>query len=206
MNMFKKPAPRLEPLPPDPEFADVFARFAAACGGFIPNAMLIMQHRPKVLRAFIQMAGAVSDPETSEVDAGFKRLIALVASHAAGCSYCMSHNVAIAHGAGVKDEKLDAVWEYRVSPLYTEAERIALDVALAAGAVPNDVTDEMFAKLREHWSDGQVVEIVAMIALFGFLNRWNDTFATPIEDAAFAIGQKYLAPHGWEAGKHVRNP
>lgn len=205
MNFFKKPAPRLEPLPPAPEFAEVFARFAAACGGFIPNAMLIMQRRPKILRAFIQMAGAVSDPETNEVDVGFKRLIALVASHAAGCRYCMSHNAAIAHGSGIEDAKIDAVWEYSTSPLFTEAERIALDVALGAGRVPNEVTDEMFAKLREYWSDGQIVEIVAMISLFGFLNRWNDTFATPIEDGALAVGEKYLASHGWEAGKHLRN-
>ncbi|MEW5891182.1 MAG: carboxymuconolactone decarboxylase family protein [Pseudomonadota bacterium] len=201
----KKPAPRLAPLPPDPGFADVFAQFAAACGGFVPNAMLIMQRRPKILRAFIQMAGAVSDPETSEVDAGFKRLIALVASHAAGCQYCMSHNAAIARGAGIGDARLDALWDYRASPLYTEAERIALDVALAAGGVPNAVTEEMFAKLREHWSDGQIVEIVAMIALFGFLNRWNDTLATPIEDGALAVGEKILAPHGWDAGKHLRS-
>ncbi|MBI4177998.1 carboxymuconolactone decarboxylase family protein [bacterium] len=201
----ERPAPRLQPLPPDPGFADVFARFAAACGGFIPNAMLIMQRRPKMLRAFIQMGGAVSDPETSEVDAGFKRLIALVASHAGGCRYCMSHNAALVRGSVIEDAKLDAVWEYRTSPLYTEAERIALDVALAAGGVPNAVTDEMFAKLRENWSDGQIVEIVAMIALFGFLNRWNDTFATPIEDGALAAGEKYLAPHGWEPAGHLRS-
>ena len=200
----ERPTPRLQPLPPDPGFADVFARFATACGGFIPNAMLIMQHRPKILRAFVQLTGAVSDPETSEVDAGFKRLIALVASHAGGCRYCMSHNAALARGSGIEDARLDAVWEYRTSPLYTEAERLALDVALAAGGVPNAVTDEMFAELRRHWGDGQIVEIVAMISLFGFLNRWNDTFATPIEDGALAVGEMYLAPHGWEAAKHLR--
>lgn len=200
-----KPAPRLEPLPPDPGLADVFARFAPACGGSIPNAMLVMQRRPKILRAFVQMTGAISEPETSEVDAGFKRLVAHVASRAGGCRYCMSHSAALARGSGINDAKLEAVWEYRTSPLYSEAERIALDVALAAGGVPNGVTDEMFAKLREYWSDGQIVEIVAMIALFGFLNRWNDTFATPIEDEALAEGEKYLAPHGWEAGRHLRS-
>lgn len=205
MNLFKKPVPRLAPLPPDPGLDDIFTLFAPACGGFIPNGMLIMQRRPKILRAFVQMMGAVSDQETSEVDIGFKRLIAHVASRAAGCRYCMSHTAALALGSGIDDAKLEAVWEYRTNPLFTEAERIALDVALAAGGVPNGVTDEMFAKLREHWSDGQIVEIVAMIALFGFLNRWNDTFATPLEDEAFAIGQKYLAPHGWGAGKHLRS-
>lgn len=205
MNPSKKPVPRLEPLPPDSALADVFAQFAPACGGFIPNAMLIMQHRPKILRAFIQMTRAVSDPESSEVDAGFKRLIAHVVSRAAGCSYCMSHTAGSARRSGIDDAKLDAVWEYRTSPLYTEAERIALDVALAAGRVPNEVTDEMFAKLREHWNDGQIVEIVAVIAQFGFLNRWNDTLATPLENEALALGQKHLAPHGWEAGRHLRS-
>jgi alkylhydroperoxidase family enzyme len=133
-----------------------------------------------------------------------KRLIAHVASRAAGCRYCMSHTAGLALGSGIDDAKLAAVWEYRTSPLYTEAERIALDFALAAGGVPNGVTDEMFARLREHWSDGQIVEIVATIALFGFLNRWNDSLATPLEDEALAVGEKYLAPHGWEAGKHFR--
>jgi uncharacterized peroxidase-related enzyme len=204
MALFEIPVPRLEPLPPDAGLDDVFARFNCV-GAIIPNAMLIMQRRPKIVRAYVQMMGAVADPETSEVDVGFKRLIAHVASRAAGCRYCMSHTAALALNSKVDDAKLEAVWEYSTSPLYTEAERIALDVALAAGVVPNRVTDEMFAKLREHWSDGQIVEIVAMISLFGFLNRWNDTFATPLEDEAVAIGEKYLASHGWEAGKHVRS-
>ena len=205
MTLFEKAAPRLDPLPPGAEFADVFARLSIACGGSIPNAMLIMQRKPKILRAYLQMMGAVSDPETSEVDDGLKRLIAHVASRAGGCRYCMSHTAGLALGSGVDNAKLDAVWEYSTSPLYTDAERIALDIALAAGSVPNDVTDEMFVKLRKHWSDGQIVEIVAMIALFGFLNRWNDTFATPIEDGALAIGLKHLASHGWEADRHLRD-
>ena len=204
MNLFTKPAPRLDPLPPDPGLDDVFTLFNCV-GSIIPNAILIMQRRPKILRAYVQMMGAVSDPETSEVDVGFKRLIAHVASRAGGCRYCMSHTAALALGSGIDDARLDAVWEYRTSPLYTEAERIALDVALAAGGVPNGVTDEMFEVLREHWSDGQIVEIVAMIALFGFLNRWNDTLATPLEDEALALGEKYLAPHGWEADRHLRS-
>ena len=187
MNLSQNPVPRLEPLPPDPQFGNIFPRFAAACGGFIPNAMLIMQRKPKILLAFVQLAGAVSDPETSEVDGGFKRLIALVASHAGGCRYCVAHNAAIAHGSGIDDAKLDAVWEYRTSPLYTEAERIALDIALAAGSVPNTVTDEMFAKLREHWSDGQIVEIVAMIS-FDFSTAERQ-FCDADEEGALAVGE-----------------
>ncbi len=204
MKAFETPTPRLKPLPPDPELSDVFAAFDCI-GSIVPNAILIMQRRPKIVRAYMQMMAAVSDAETSEVDPAFKRLIAHVVSRAAGCRYCMSHTAGLARRSGIDDAKLDAVWEYDTSTLYTEGERIALDVALAAGSVPNRVDDEMFARLREHWSDGQVVEIVAMIALFGFLNRWNDTLATPIEDEALTIGETYLSPHGWEPGRHMRS-
>ena len=61
----------------------------------------------------------------------------------------------------------------------------------------------MFLELRKHWSDEQVVEIVGVIAMFGFLNRWNDTVATPLEDDPIKVGERFLAPHGWSVGKHT---
>ena len=195
-------SPRLAPLPPSPELKDLFAPFEKSLG-FIPNSALIMQRRPKILQAFSQLLGAINGPE-GEVDRGFRRLLSHVASRAAGCRYCMAHTAGAALRFGVDESKLAAVWEYRTSPLYTEAERVALDFALAAAAVPNDVTDEMFAGLRVHWSENQVVEIVAVISLFGFLNRWNDTMATPLEEEPIHVGEKFLAAHGWEAGKHAR--
>jgi len=106
---------------------------------------------------------------------------------------------------GVDDNKLAAVWEFRTSPLFSAKERIALEVALAAGAVPNDVTDEMFTKFRAHWSEGEIVEIVATIAMFGFMNRWNDTMATPLEAEPIEVGEKFLQGRGWEVGKHARS-
>ncbi len=204
MDQRVKPAPRLAPLPPDPELKEQFAVYEKALG-FIPNSVLIMQRKPKIVRAFAQLTTALwGDPE-AEVDRGFKRLIAHVASRAAGCRYCMAHTAGGAMRFGIDEAKLAAVWEYRSSPLYSEAERVALDFALAAASVPNDVTDEMFAELRKHWSDAQIVEILAVIAAFGFLNRWNDSLATPLEAEPIEVGEKYLAPHGWEAGKHLRS-
>ena len=202
MNRRELPKPRLAPLPPAPELKDLFAPFEKSLG-FIPNSALIMQRKPKILQAFSQLLGAINGPE-GELDRGFKRLLSHVASRAAGCRYCMAHTAGGALRFGVDEAKLAAVWEYRASPLYTEAERVALDFALAAAAVPNDVSDEMFAGLRKHWNDGQVVEIVAVISLFGFLNRWNDTMATPLEEEPIHVGEKFLAGHGWSAGKHLR--
>lgn len=167
----------------------------------MPNSLLIMQRKPKMVQAWAQMTAAVWDPQ-SEVDRGFKRLIAHVTSRAAGCQYCMAHTVEGAMHFGVTEQKVAAIWDYQTSPLYTEAERAALDVAVAAGSVPNAVTDDMFAELRKHWSEEQIVEIVGVIAVFGFLNRWNDTMGSPLEEVPLAAGEKYLAPRGWTPGKH----
>jgi len=203
MDQRVKPAPRLAPLPPNPELKEVFAIYEKALG-FIPNSALIMQRKPNIVRAFAQLSAAINADPDAQVDRGFKRLIAHVASRAAGCQYCMAHTAGGAMRFGVDEAKLAAVWEYRTSPLYTEAERVALDFALAAASVPNDVTDEMVAGLRKHWNDTQVVEIVAVIAVFGFLNRWNDTFATPLEEEPIHVGDTFLASHGWTGAKHRR--
>ena len=116
----------------------------------------------------------------------------------------MAHTAGGSLRFGIDDKKLAAIWEYRASPLYTEAERVALDFALAAASQPNAVTDELFAKMKQHWSENQIVEIVGVIALFGWLNRFNDTMATPLEEEPIEVGEKYLAPHGWNVGRHRR--
>ena len=204
MDRQARPSPRLEPLPVD-HSRELKEHFEAVGKniGFVPNSVLIMQRKPKMVKAFAQMATAVWDPD-SKVDLGLKRLIAHVASRAAGCQYCMAHTIEGAAHLGVDENKLAAVWEYQSSPLFTAAERIALDFAVAASVVPNEVTDASFEDLREHWSEEQIVEIVATIAMFGFLNRWNDTMGTPLEDQPIATGEKYLARGGWAPGKHRR--
>jgi uncharacterized peroxidase-related enzyme len=195
-------SPRLMPLPPEhsPELQDQFEAMRKNLG-FIPNSILIMQRKPKLAKALAQMTAAVWDPE-GKVDRGFKRIIAHVASRAAGCQYCMAHTAGGALHFGIEDKKLAAVWEYQTSPLYSAAERTTLGFAIAAASVPNSVTDDMFAELRKNWTEEQIVEIVGVISLFGFLNRWNDTLATPLEDEPNAIGEQFLASHGWSPGKH----
>jgi uncharacterized peroxidase-related enzyme len=194
---------RIAPLPPEthPELAPAFGVYEKSLG-FVPNSVLIMQRRPKMVTALAQLAAAVWDPE-STVDRGFKRLLAHFASRAAGCQYCMAHTLGGASRLGVDDARLDALWDYSSSPLFTEAERAALDFALAAASVPNGVSEEMFAGMRQHWNDDQMVEIVGVIALFGFMNRWNDTMATPLEPEPIEVGERFLASQGWHPGKHT---
>jgi uncharacterized peroxidase-related enzyme len=204
MDQRTRPAPRLAPLPADhtPELKE-HLEVARQRMGFIPNSMLIMQRNPKLTKAFGMLSAAIWDPD-GKVDRKLKRLISHVASRAAGCQYCMAHTAEGAAKYGVDDRKLDAVWDYQTSPLFSPAERAALDLAVAASCVPNAVTDEMFLELRKHWSEDEIIEIVGVISVFGFLNRWNDTLATPLEESPLHFGEQHLAAHGWEAGKHLR--
>ena len=197
-----KPSPRIQPLPPQhsPELEETFGRFQQALG-FVPNSMLILQRKPKLVKAMAELTAAVWEPD-GEVERSFKRLVAHVASRAAGCQYCMAHTAGGALLFGVEPGKVADIWDFRTSSRYSEKERVALDFAIAAASVPNGVTDEMFAEMRKHWSENQIVEIAAVVAVFGFLNRWNDTMGTPLEEEPLAVGEKFLAPRGWTAGKH----
>jgi uncharacterized peroxidase-related enzyme len=204
MEQRVKTSTRIGPLPPEhtPELAETFDKFRETLG-FVPNSMLILQRKPKLVRAMAQLLAAVWEPD-GEVDRAFKRLVAHVASRTAGCQYCMAHTVGGALFFGIDPAKVADIWDFRTSPRYSQAERVALDFAIAAASQPNGVTEEMFAEMRKHWSETQIVEIAAVVAVFGFLNRWNDTMGTPLEEEPIEVGEKYLAAHGWSVGKHAR--
>jgi alkylhydroperoxidase family enzyme len=193
----------LEPLPAEttPELKDDFAIFERILG-FVPNSLLTMQRMPEMVRGFGELTRAVMNPDGA-VDLGFMRLIAHFASRAAGCQYCEAHSLVAAKIHGIEQEKLDAIWDFQTSPLYSEAERAALDFALAAGAVPNAVNDEIMSQMKEHWSEDQIVQILGAVCLYGFLNRWNDSMATELESPPKEMGERVLAQGGWTGGKHV---
>ena len=197
----------VEPLPAEtnPELAEDFAIFEHILG-FVPNSLLTMQRRPKMVKGFGELTRAVMDPEGA-VDLGFMRLVAHFASRAAGCQYCEAHSLIAAEIHGVSQEKLDAIWDYQSSDHYSEAERVALDYALAAGSVPNGVDAALVEKMKEHWTQDQIVQILGAVCLYGFLNRWNDSMATDLEDAPRDMGERVLSQGGWTGGKHVtRDP
>jgi uncharacterized peroxidase-related enzyme len=192
----------LDRLPEDatPELADEFETFEELLG-FVPNSLLVMQRKPELLDGFDYLTRKVMQ-EADDVDPGFKRLAAHVASSAAGCQYCEAHSLVAANIHGVGREKLDDLWEYADSDLYTERERVALDFALAAGSVPNEVDAETVAALKEHWSQDEIVELLGAISLYGFLNRWNDSLATDLEDEPREMASEF-ARQNWDGGKHL---
>ena len=134
------------------------------------------------------------------VTSSLKRMIAWVSSNATGCRYCQAHAIRAAERYGADQEQLDNIWEYKTHPAFSDAERVALDFSLAASQIPNNVDVEIKKRLYQYWNEG---EIVGVISLFGYLNRWNDSMGTSIEKGAVDSGNQYLGQYGWEKGKHV---
>ena len=195
--------PLVKPLSPESN-PDVnkLAEFFNETLGFCPNSVLTMQIRPEIARSFINLNMAVMTNH-GRVTSAFKRIIAWVSSNAAGCNYCQAHAIRAAERYGAEQEQLDNIWEYRTHESFNEAERVALDFSLAASQLPNAVDEELQQRMHKYWDDGEIVEILAVVSLFGYLNRWNDSMGTSIENGATESAEKYLAKSGWNKGKHA---
>ncbi|MBA2329656.1 MAG: carboxymuconolactone decarboxylase family protein [Flavisolibacter sp.] len=193
--------PLVHPLSIDnPELEDL-VKFFNETLGFCPNSVLTMQHRPAIAKAFINLNMAVMQNE-GRVSSVLKRMIGYLSSYTAGCRYCQAHTIRAAERYGGEQEKLDNIWEYKTHPAFDDSERAAFEFAIAASTIPNAVTQEIANNLRKHWDDGEIVEILGVISLFGYLNRWNDSMATQLEVPAKESGKTYLEKMGWNAGKH----
>lgn len=169
--------------------------------GVIPASVRTMARRPQLANAFIELSKAVMVCE-GKLTPEFKRLIGYMTSYVSGCLYCQAHTILASERFGSTEERLNDVWNFADSPHFTEAEKAALAYAEAAASVPNAVTPEIEEHLKAHWSDLDIVEMTGVVAFFGFLNRWNDSMGSALEDLPIAAGERYLAANGWQVGKH----
>ena len=128
-----------------------------------------MGHWPELRETWNQMIQLVF-PER-EVSGELKQLVFTVASLASGCRHCQSHGAYHLHKIGVPDDKIQALWSFETSDLFTDAE--------------------------------QIIEILAVIAVGGYLNRWNDTIATVTDQESIDYADRVLRQVGWDPGKHV---
>ena len=192
----------IEPLDKNanPQFSKKFEHYENT-RGFVPNSILTMQRRPAIAEAFMALNQAVLYQGT--VDEELKMLVSLIASQAAGCRYCQAHMANLCNIYQASADKIVAVWEWQASDLFNDKERAALNLAYNASLVPNNADERHFAELKKYFSDDEVVEIVASISLFGYLNRWNDTMATELEAHAKERAVKLFDASDWSAGKHA---
>ena len=163
--------------------------------GYVPNAHLTMAEKPELLMAFSNLAMTIFQSEG--IDMQTKQLIALASSLSSGCKYCQAHTSHGAERAGTKEEKIAEILNYAESDYYSDEERAVLDLAFASGRAPNISNAAHFNELKKYFSDDQIIDIVSVISMFGFLNRWNDTLGTKLEDIPRDFVEEKLKPLGW---------
>ena len=163
--------------------------------GYVPNAHLTMAEKPELLMAFSNLAMIIF--QSDGIDMQTKQLIALASSLSSGCKYCQAHTSHGAERAGTDEKKISEILNYKESDSYSEEERAILDLAFASGRAPNESNEEHFKELKKYFSDEQIIDIVSVISMFGFLNRWNDTLGTKLEDVPKSFVDEKLKPLGW---------
>jgi alkylhydroperoxidase family enzyme len=126
-----------------------------------------------------------------------------MASIAGGCQHCQAHGAYTLHLMGVDPERIRDIWSFEQSAAFSPAERAALRLARDGAQVPNAVGPEHFAGLRAHYSERQIVEMLAVISLAGWYNRWNNSIATVTDQESVDWAQDALKAVGWELGKHA---
>ncbi|MEC7911667.1 MAG: carboxymuconolactone decarboxylase family protein [Pseudomonadota bacterium] len=171
----------------DPEIKKLVDFFNETLG-FCPNSVLTMLRRPNLAKSFVKLNMAVMENH-GELTSEFKRLIAFISSNTAGCRYCQAHTIRAAERYGATADRLFNVWDFKNHDSFTKAEKAALQFTQEASSIPVTIDPVTEKNLKLYWSEDDIVEIMGVIALFGYLNRWNDVMGTTIETDAISSSQ-----------------
>lgn len=176
---------RIEPVLQTTD-ADVRRRFDAIEKqlGIVPNMMRTMAQSPRVLEGYLSLSGALS---RGRLPAALQEQIALAVAETNACNYCLSAHTALGRSAGLSDDQLTASREGRAADARTSA---ALQFALAVLDTRGGVSDQEFARVRAAgFSDAEIAEIIAHVALNVFTNYFNRAAHTEIDFPLVTAGQ-----------------
>lgn len=131
----------------------------------------VLGHNPRFLLPYT-FTNVLINGKT-QLDPQIRWLATHLTAHINGCDWCLDFGEAQARKDHVSVEKLKAVHDYATSPLFSPAERAALAFTEAATQVGSQVPDEVFDELKQHFSEREIVELAAAIAIEGFYNQMN---------------------------------
>ena len=151
----------------------------------------ILAHIPKLLSGYGKLEQAVA--KLHLLDLRTRALAELKAATTVRCEYCIDLGSRIARGWGLSDEELLALPKYREASCFTDAEKLVLDYAAGMSRTPVEVSDELVAALRRHFTVSQLVELTFIIALENLRGRFN--LAAGIGSAGFTEGMVCAIPN-----------
>jgi alkylhydroperoxidase family enzyme len=149
----------------------------------------IWAHQPKMMMGMGRFNGAIRGGKT--VSERIRNLVELKGAQMIGCEFCVDLGSQICRNSGFTDEELLALPRYQSSDLFTDQEKAALDYTVAVMRTPVEVTDALFDRTKEHFSDKQLVEITALLTLVN-VDRFNAAFG--IGSAGFSAGRVCVLP------------
>jgi AhpD family alkylhydroperoxidase len=156
----------------DPELRG-YLEYAAEYGTPRPESQAIRAHVPDVLRT-LSKSWQVAFRD-GVLDHSIKELCRLYVSKTVACEYCGSQRSHTAQEHGVTEADVDELLEFESSDRYDEREKAALTYASALAWAPHEAGDEVFARLREHFTDDQIVELGYFVGLTFGQQRWIKT-------------------------------
>ena len=169
-------------LPAD--LADIYERFAAGYGPF-RNQVAVFAHVPAALRHLMSMLMALRDAKT--LPKRYLELAIVAVSKLNECEYCVTHHKPFLVPEGVSPEGVDRVLDYQDHPEFDAVDKLVVEYAIAAWTAPNRLRDDLFARLRAHFTEAQIVELTLRITLCGFFNKFNDALGIEEEEEAARV-------------------
>ncbi len=142
--------------------------------GEVMDPLRVFAHNPTVMMGYGIFE--LASERSQRVPERIKHLALLRAAMLCGCEWCLDYGSAISAAANVSEEDLRALPTYRGSDRFDAVEILVLDYASAISATPAEVSDELFAQLREHFDEPQLVELTSIIALENYRARFNWAF------------------------------
>jgi len=157
---------------------------------------------PELMKVFMDLVEMVMVSPTN-LSRQLRSELFTMASLAGGCQHCQAHGAYTLHLMGVDADRIRDIWTFEQSDGFSEAEKATLRLARDGAAVPNMVEPGHFVELRRHYSDRQIVEMLAVVSLAGWFNRWNNSIATVTDRESVDWAEANLRAVGWALGKHA---
>ncbi len=157
---------------------------------------------PELMQRFLPLVELVMVSPTN-LTRQLRSELFTMASVAGGCQHCQAHGAYTLHMMGVDPDRIRDIWTFEQATEFTEPEKAALRLARDGAGVPNMVEPRHFADLRKYYSERQIVEMLAVISLAGWYNRWNNSIATVTDRESVDWAEANLKSVGWALGKHA---
>lgn len=177
---------RVSDIPPEQvagEARDVYLKFASGYGPF-RNQVGVFAHVPSSVKHLMGMLLELR--EQKNVPFRYIELAIVAVSTLNECHYCVAHHKPLLTIEGISAAGVDRLLDYQNHPELDAVDKLVVEYAIQVTGTPQRIRDQMFERLRKHFTEAQIVELTLRIALCGFFNRFNDALQIDEESEARA--------------------